>query len=235
VDLWLKHGAVGAESYEAEARSIAELMCTPTSRNLVRVFLLQTRLKSLGGKPELEFRHVHVVGAGVMGGDIAAWAALRGMTVTLQDRSLELIAPALARAQALFGKRLQDPQAVAAASARLNADVAGNGVAAADVVIEAIVEKADAKRALYADIEPKLKPGALLATNTSSIQIEALAEQLNQPGRLVGIHFFNPVAQMQLVEIVQGTGTDADMLRRRSGSPASSTSSTALQKRSGFV
>jgi 3-hydroxyacyl-CoA dehydrogenase/enoyl-CoA hydratase/3-hydroxybutyryl-CoA epimerase len=214
VDLWLKHGAVGAESYEAEARSIAELMCTPTSRNLVRVFLLQTRLKSLGGKPELEFRHVHVVGAGVMGGDIAAWAALRGMTVTLQDRSLELIAPALARAQALFGKRLQDPQAVAAASARLNADVAGNGVAAADVVIEAIVEKADAKRALYADIEPKLKPGALLATNTSSIQIEALAEQLNQPGRLVGIHFFNPVAQMQLVEIVQGTGTDADMLRR---------------------
>ncbi|MGD0502154.1 MAG: 3-hydroxyacyl-CoA dehydrogenase NAD-binding domain-containing protein [Steroidobacteraceae bacterium] len=214
VDLWLKYGAVGAESYEAEARSIAELMCTPTSRNLVRVFLLQTRLKSLGGKPDAEFRHIHVVGAGVMGGDIAAWAALRGMTVTLQDRSAELIAPALARAKELFDKRLKDPQAAAAASARLTADVAGNGVAAADAVIEAIVENADAKRALYAQIEPKLKPGAVLATNTSSIEIEVLADELSEPGRLVGIHFFNPVPQMQLVEIVQGAGTSAESLRK---------------------
>jgi 3-hydroxyacyl-CoA dehydrogenase/enoyl-CoA hydratase/3-hydroxybutyryl-CoA epimerase len=213
VDLWLKHGAAGAESYEAEARSIAELMCTPTSRNLVRVFLLQTRLKGLGGKPEAEFRHIHVVGAGVMGGDIAAWAALRGMTVTLQDRSAELIAPALARAKALFDKRL-DPQAAAAAAARLSADAAGNGVATADVVIEAIVENADAKRALYVQIEPKLKPGAVLATNTSSIEIEALAGHLSEPGRLIGIHFFNPVPQMQLVEIVRGAGTNAESLRK---------------------
>jgi 3-hydroxyacyl-CoA dehydrogenase/enoyl-CoA hydratase/3-hydroxybutyryl-CoA epimerase len=214
VDLWLKHGAVGAESYEAEARSIAELMCTPTSRNLVRVFLLQTRLKGLGGKPDAEFRHVHVVGAGVMGGDIAAWAALRGMTVTLQDRSAELIAPALARAKELFDKRLKDPKAAAAASARLSADVSGDGVAAADAVIEAIVENADAKRALYAELEPKLKPGAVFATNTSSIEIEVLAEKLREPGRLVGIHFFNPVPQMQLVEIVQGAATNADSLRQ---------------------
>ncbi len=214
VDLWLKHGAVGAESYEAEARSIAELMCTPTSRNLVRVFLLQTRLKGLGGKPGAEFRHVHVVGAGVMGGDIAAWAALRGMTVTLQDRSAELIAPALARAKELFGKRLKDPQAATAALARLTADVSGDGVAAADAVIEAIVENVDAKRALYAELEPKLKPGAVFATNTSSIQIEVLAGKLREPGRLVGIHFFNPVPQMQLVEIVQGAATSADSLRQ---------------------
>ena len=214
VDLWLKYGAVGAESYEAEARSIAALMCSPTSRNLVRVFLLQTRLKGLGGKPEGDFRHVHVIGAGVMGGDIAAWAALRGMTVTLQDRSEELIAPALARAKALFEKRLKDPEAAGAALARLSADVAGNGAGSADVVIEAIVESLDAKRALYAELEPKLKAGAVLATNTSSIKIEVLADKLRDPTRLVGIHFFNPVPQMQLVEIVQGTGTDAESLRK---------------------
>jgi 3-hydroxyacyl-CoA dehydrogenase/enoyl-CoA hydratase/3-hydroxybutyryl-CoA epimerase len=214
VDLWLKYGAVGAESYEAEARSIAELMCTPTARNLVRVFLLQTRLKGLGGKPAAEFKHLHVVGAGVMGGDIAAWAALRGMTVTLQDRSAELIAPALARAAELFGKRLKDPEAAAAASARLSADVAGSGAGSADAVIEAIVENADAKRALYAALEPKLGPASLLATNTSSIEIEALAGTLKDPGRLVGIHFFNPVPQMQLVEIVQGAGTNPESLRK---------------------
>jgi 3-hydroxyacyl-CoA dehydrogenase/enoyl-CoA hydratase/3-hydroxybutyryl-CoA epimerase len=207
LDLWQRYGAAGAESYEAEARSISDLMCTPTSRNLVRVFLLQDRLKSLGGKSPAEFRHVHVVGAGVMGGDIAAWSAFRGMTVTLQDRSAELIQPAMDRAKAFFDKRLKDPAAAAAALARLRMDVNGDGVGDSDVVIEAIFENADAKRTLYAELEPKLKPNAILATNTSSIEIETLSAGLKDPSRLVGIHFFNPVAQMQLVEIVRGTGT----------------------------
>ena len=207
LDLWQRHGAIGAESYEAEARSISELMCTPTSRNLVRVFMLQDRLKSLGGKSPAEFRHVHVVGAGVMGGDIAAWSAFRGMTVSLQDRSAELIQPAMDRAKAFFDKRLKDPAAAAAAFARLKMDVNGDSVADSDVVIEAIFENADAKRALYAELEPKLKPNAILATNTSSIKIETLSEGLKDPSRLVGIHFFNPVAQLQLVEIVRGADT----------------------------
>jgi len=207
LDLWQRYGAAGQESYEAEARSISELMCTPTSRNLVRVFLLQDRLKSLGGKSPADFRHVHVIGAGVMGGDIAAWSAFRGMTVTLQDRSEELIQPALDRAKAFFDRRLKDPAAAAAALARLRMDVKGDGVADSDVVIEAIFENVDAKRALYAELEPKLKPNAILATNTSSIKIETLCETLKDPTRLVGIHFFNPVAQLQLVEIVQGTST----------------------------
>jgi 3-hydroxyacyl-CoA dehydrogenase/enoyl-CoA hydratase/3-hydroxybutyryl-CoA epimerase len=213
LDLWQRHGAAGAESYEAEARSISELFCTPTSRNLVRVFLLQDRLKGMGGKSPADFRHVHVIGAGVMGGDIAAWSAFRGMTVTLQDRSEELIQPALDRAKVFFDKRLNDPAAAAAAFARLRMDVKGDGAADSDVVIEAIFENVDAKRALYAELEPKLKPTALLATNTSSIKIETLAEKLKDPSRLVGIHFFNPVAQLQLVEIVQGTGTQPQVLQ----------------------
>jgi len=210
VDLWRRYGAVGAQSFEAEARSIGTLMCSPTSRNLVRVFMLQDRLKGLGGKARREFRRVHVIGAGVMGGDIAAWAALRGLEVTLQDRGTELIEPALARAKAFFEKRLREPKLVAETLERLRADVAGEGVAAADVVIEAIFENAEAKRALYAELEPRLQPTALFATNTSSIKIEILAATLQNPGRLVGIHFFNPVAQMQLVEIVRGAATTAE-------------------------
>jgi 3-hydroxyacyl-CoA dehydrogenase / enoyl-CoA hydratase / 3-hydroxybutyryl-CoA epimerase len=213
LDLWQRHGAEGAASYDAEARSISDLMCTPTSRNLVRVFLLQDRLKSLGGKSPADFRHVHVVGAGVMGGDIAAWAAFRGMTVTLQDRSLDLIQPAMDRAKVFFDKRLKDPAAAAAAFARLRMDVKGDGVTDADVVIEAIVENIEAKRALYAELEPRLKPNAILATNTSSIKIETLCEKLRDPSRLVGIHFFNPVAQLQLVEIVQGTSTQPQVVQ----------------------
>jgi len=207
VDLWQHFGATGAAGYEAEARSISELMCTPSSRNLVRVFMLQDRLKSLGGDSTADFKHLHVIGAGVMGGDIAAWGAFRGMTVTLQDRSEELIQPARARAQSFFEKRLKDPVQAAEATARLKMDVKGEGVANADIVIEAIFENIEAKQALYAELEPQLKAGAVLATNTSSIRIETLCRKLSDPGRLVGIHFFNPVAQLQLVEVVQGAST----------------------------
>ena len=212
VDLWQRYGATGMAAYEAEARSISELMCSPASRNLVRVFLLQDRLKGLGGDSNAVFKHVHVIGAGVMGGDIAAWSAFRGMTVTLQDRSEELIEPAMRRAKTFFEKRLKDPAAAAAALSRLRTDVKGDGVADADVVIEAIFENVAAKQALYAELEPKLKASAILATNTSSIKIEILCQNLADPSRLVGIHFFNPVAQLQLVEVVQGGGTRAQVV-----------------------
>jgi 3-hydroxyacyl-CoA dehydrogenase / enoyl-CoA hydratase / 3-hydroxybutyryl-CoA epimerase len=213
VDLWQRHGARGAGAYEAEARSISELMCSPSSRNLVRVFFLQDRLKGLGGESKAEFKHLHVIGAGVMGGDIAAWSAYRGMTVTLQDRSEELVRPALERAKTLFEKRLKDPAAAAAATARLRMDIQGDGVAEADVVLEAIFENIEAKQSLYAALEPKLKASAILATNTSSIRIETLSQNLSDPARLVGIHFFNPVAQLQLVEIVQGAATRGQVVK----------------------
>jgi 3-hydroxyacyl-CoA dehydrogenase/enoyl-CoA hydratase/3-hydroxybutyryl-CoA epimerase len=213
LELWEKYGALGLAAYDAEARSISTLMCTPTSRNLVRVFMLQDRLKGLGGESSAEFKHVHVIGAGVMGGDIAAWAAFRGLTVTLQDRSPELIQPALDRAKSLFEKRLKDPAAATEAFARLKMDVAGTGVSDADVVIEAIFENIEAKKALYREIEPKLKATAILATNTSSIMIENLCDALAQPSRLVGIHFFNPVSQLPLVEIVRGSHTDPQVVQ----------------------
>jgi 3-hydroxyacyl-CoA dehydrogenase/enoyl-CoA hydratase/3-hydroxybutyryl-CoA epimerase len=209
IDLWERHGAKGRAAYEAEAASIAHLFLTPTSRNLVRVFFLQDGLKAQRVAGAKTPQRVHVVGAGVMGGDIAAWCALRGLEVTLQDRADEYIRPAMERAAALFEKRIKDPAKRAEAAARLKPDLAGDGVATADVVIEAIVENAEAKRALYARLEPQLAPGAVIATNTSSIRLEELAPALADPGRLVGLHFFNPVAQMPLIEIVQGATTAA--------------------------
>ncbi|MFI4878982.1 MAG: 3-hydroxyacyl-CoA dehydrogenase NAD-binding domain-containing protein [Steroidobacterales bacterium] len=217
IDLWSRYGAHGARAYEAEARSIAHLFTTPTSRNLVRVFLLQDRLKAGGSKAGAQVKHVHVVGAGVMGADIAAWSALRGFTVTLQDRAMEFIQPGLARAAELFDKRVREPAKNAATRARLTADVDGAGVPQADVVIEAIYENLEAKQELYARLEPRMKPGALLATNTSSIMLEPLAAKLARPERLVGLHFFNPVALMPLIEIVRAAATEQSAVETATG------------------
>jgi 3-hydroxyacyl-CoA dehydrogenase/enoyl-CoA hydratase/3-hydroxybutyryl-CoA epimerase len=214
VELWSRYGAHGAAAMSAEARSFVTLLQTDTARNLIRVFLLQDRLKGLAGRSAAPLERVHVIGAGVMGGDIAAWCALRGLSVTLQDRELSLIEPAIARAAALYGKRLGTPAERSAASSRLCADVAGAGVAGADVVIEAIYEDLDAKQALYAAAEPRMADGAVLATNTSSLTLESLATTLADPGHLVGLHFFNPVAQMPLVEVVHAPATRPQALAR---------------------
>jgi len=212
IDLWAQYGAAVATGYEAEARSFSKLMCTPSSRNLVRVFFLQNKLKSQGNKPATRMETVHIVGAGVMGGDIAAWCALRGLQVTLQDRAAEFIEPAMKRATALFAKRIRNPQELAAATARLRADVDGSGIAAADLIIEAIFENLEAKKQLYATVESRMKPGAILATNTSSIRLQELRAELRQPERFIGLHFFNPVAQLPLVEVVRCDDTSQDVL-----------------------
>jgi 3-hydroxyacyl-CoA dehydrogenase / enoyl-CoA hydratase / 3-hydroxybutyryl-CoA epimerase len=155
---------------------------------------------------------VHVVGAGTMGGDIAAWCALRGLTVTLQDQNAERLAPAIGRAAKLFADRLRDPLRARDAFDRLVPDVAGDGVARADVIIEAIFENLEAKQKLFVALEAKAKATALLATNTSSIPLEEISAPLADPARLIGLHFFNPVARMMLVEIVVGRRTRADLV-----------------------
>jgi 3-hydroxyacyl-CoA dehydrogenase/enoyl-CoA hydratase/3-hydroxybutyryl-CoA epimerase len=212
IDLWARSGARGEAAFIAEAESFAALIRSSTARNLIRVFLLQDRLKGLAGKGGPTFEHAHVIGAGVMGGDIAAWCALRGLTVTLQDRELKYIEPALTRARALFEKRLPTPAERMQAAERLSADVAGSGVPKADVVIEAIFEDLDAKRALYAAAEPRMRAGALLATNTSSLTLETLSGELRDPGQFVGLHFFNPVPQMPLLEVVHSARTRPEAL-----------------------
>ncbi len=208
IDLWAKHGGNPSAMLAAEAQSVADLVVGDTARNLVRVFMLREQLKALGKGTGEKMKHVHVIGAGVMGGDIAAWCAMRGLNVTLQDRRPEVIAKALARAHSLFEKKYKEKRLVTAIMDRLLPDIKGIGLSKADIVIEAIIENVEAKQALYRDIEPKLKPSALLTTNTSSIPLEILSTALANPGRLVGLHFFNPVSQMPLIEIVSGTNTD---------------------------
>lgn len=212
VDLWVRHGARGEAAYEAEAQSIAKLFLTDTARNLVRVFFLQDQLKSQGTKGTPAPRRIHVIGAGVMGGDIAAWCAYRGLEVTLQDSSASAIDGAITRAHEFFDKKIKDPARRAEALTRLRSDPAGTGSSEADVVIEAIVERLEIKQAVFRALEPTLKPGAILATNTSSIPLESLAAGLADPGRLVGVHFFNPVSAMPLVEIVHASQTRAESI-----------------------
>ncbi|HEX5339799.1 MAG TPA: 3-hydroxyacyl-CoA dehydrogenase NAD-binding domain-containing protein [Gammaproteobacteria bacterium] len=212
IELWKKY-AGSNEMFIQEAHSIAQLMLHDTARNLVRVFLLQDRLKSLGRKSDLNLRRVHVIGAGTMGGDIAAWSALRGFEVSLQDREEKYIQPALKRARKLFEKKLKG-DAIENAVARLRMDVAGDGAKGADVVIEAIFEDVDAKQALYKTLDAKMPTDAVLATNTSSIRLETLRTVLKNPQRLVGLHFFNPVAKMPLVEVIHADDTDPTVINK---------------------
>lgn len=207
IDLWRRHAAQDPAAYDAEAGSFGQLAVSQTSRNLVRVFFLQERLKSAGTSQVAALRRVHVVGAGVMGGDIAAWCAYRGLDVTLQDRESRFVDPALARAHAYFLRKISDPAERDLARSRLRADIAGDGAADADVVIEAIFEDLQAKQQLFRELEPRVRPDCILATNTSSIPLEALMTCLADPGRLIGLHFFNPVARLPLVEVVQAAAT----------------------------
>lgn len=238
IDLFEEHGNDWRAMKQGEAERFIPLMASPTSKNLRRVFFLSEGLKKQGvrGKEKPVFRRVHVVGAGVMGGDIAAWCALRGMGVTLQDLDMERIKPALDRAKKLFQKRLRSKTEIDNAVARLEADVSGKGLARADVVIEAVVENLEIKRKIFADAELKTKPGAILATNTSSIELERIAENLTAPGRLIGLHFFNPVAQLPLVEVIRSRfNSDADIARGAAFALAIGKSPVVVKSAPGFL
>jgi 3-hydroxyacyl-CoA dehydrogenase/enoyl-CoA hydratase/3-hydroxybutyryl-CoA epimerase len=192
---------------------VVKLAGSSTARNLIRIFFLTERMKALG-KGEPGIRRVHVVGAGVMGGDIAAFAAYKGFDVTLQDREQRFIDSALARAQTLFEKKVKDPSKRPDVSARLKSDLNGDGVANADLIIEAIIENPDAKRELYQSVEPRMHADALLTTNTSSIPLDELRPHIARPAQFAGLHYFNPVAQMPLVEIIHHAGMAAETERR---------------------
>ena len=213
IDLWEKHGGDKAAMLRAEKTSFANLMVTPTAQNLIRVFFLREQMKKLAGSGN-KISHVHVIGAGAMGGDIAAWCANEGMQVTLADMKPEPIAGAIKRAADLFGKIIHKRTDVRDALDRLMPDLDGEGVRNADLIIEAVPEKLELKQKVYAGLEPKMKPGAILATNTSSIPLQDLRTTLQKPERLLGLHFFNPVSRLQLVEVVSHDGTDPQLLKQ---------------------
>jgi 3-hydroxyacyl-CoA dehydrogenase/enoyl-CoA hydratase/3-hydroxybutyryl-CoA epimerase len=214
IDLFEQFGDDPISMRIAETEAFAPLMASETSRNLRRVFKLSEMLKDEAPKDGFKPRKVHVIGAGTMGADIAAWCVVSGMQASLQDVDEGQIAKALSRAKGLFKRHLRTPTAINAAVARLIADPKGKHIKHADVVIEAIVEKLEVKQKLFQELERQIRPGAVLATNTSSLRLEDIAKPLADPGRLVGLHFFNPVAQLPLVEVVHGEGTREEEVRK---------------------
>lgn len=208
IEDWKRYGVEGDTLYQKSAETFGRLFVTETSQNLVRVFKLQEQLKGLAKDASFKAKWIHVIGAGTMGGDIAAWCALQGLKVTLQDREPKYIAKAIKRAHDLFKKKLKKPRAIQGAMDNLIPDIKMDGVSKADVIIEAIFENLHVKQEVFKAIELRAKPDAILATNTSSIPLKDIAGILPTPERLVGIHFFNPVAKMPLVEVVHESTTD---------------------------
>lgn len=208
IDLWENEGGIGDRAYLKEIDSVEHLVSTGiTSKNLIRAFTLRERLKGFAKGSEFKATHVHVIGAGVMGGDIAAWCALRGLRVTLQDQTYAQIAPAIGRAHALYKKKLRKPRLIQAALDNLIPDPEGYGIARADVIIEAVFENLAVKQEIMKKVEKLAKKDAIIATNTSSIPLDEMSSVMDDPKRLVGIHFFNPVAKMDLVEVVSSDRT----------------------------
>lgn len=215
IDLFEKHGGNYEAMKAAESRAFAPLMVSDTSRNLRRVFRLTELLK--GQAPRgLKWKpmRAHIIGAGTMGADIAGVCVASGMEVTLQDINAEQLEKGMKAQKKLFSRKFRSKPAKAAAQARFIADPEGHGVARADVIIEAIVEHLEIKQKLFSSLEEKIKPGAVLATNTSSLKLADIAAPLKDPGRLIGLHFFSPVPQMPLVEVVRGATTREEEVQK---------------------
>jgi 3-hydroxyacyl-CoA dehydrogenase/enoyl-CoA hydratase/3-hydroxybutyryl-CoA epimerase len=214
IQLWEQHGGQSGSMRKAEIESFAKLMMTDTSRNLVKVFFLREKMKGLTKVKAEPVKYVHVIGAGEMGGDIAGWCAFQGLAVSLFDMEPEKIAEAIGKLSDLCEKKHKSGAERRDILDRLVPDFANQGISRADLVIEAVPEKVEIKQKVYEEVEPKLKKGAILATNTSSIPLEQLRETLKKPERMVGLHFFNPVAMMPLVEVVRQDKASKKVLDR---------------------
>ena len=189
------------------------LMVSSASKNLRRVFYLTDAVRK-SARGESGIKRMHVVGAGVMGGDIAAIGAMAGLDVTLTDMNEAAIVGAIARAKKLFERRLKSDEKVALALARLRTDLDGNGATDADLIIEAVAEKLEVKQAVFKNLEAVSKASAILATNTSAIPLEDIATALIGPERLIGLHFFNPVPVLPLVEVIWSKYSDPEIVSR---------------------
>jgi len=213
IELWEEHGTDRRTIQRGEIRSFANLLKTPSSKNLRRVFFLRQKLKDTA-RGDDDIAHVHVIGAGTMGAEIAAMAAIRGKRVSLSD----LDTTALGRAIKQAAKFCEDKHLTNAetrdALDRLMPDPNGYGISRADLVIEAAPERMEVKEKIYTELKAQMKEGAILASNTSSLSIDDLSTHAPDKTRFAGLHFFNPVAKIPLVEVVVGNDTDTQTAAR---------------------
>lgn len=212
--------AAEADAFENEARCFGQVTAGRECKNLIHVFFLREAAKkrTLEGwfEPETEttlppIHRIGVVGAGVMGSGIAHWLATRGFDVVLRDVRLEFVERAMDVIRGLLAESVQRGKTSAEDAAvvfgRIRTTTEWDGFAACDLVIEAIVENVAAKQQLFAELAAVVRPDALLASNTSALPIEEIAGHVPNPGRTLGIHFFNPVSRMPLVELIVGPRT----------------------------
>lgn len=209
-------GSSVEKSLDAEARAAGELIVSSVSKNLIHVYFMRQRARKEDGTADDvepgEVEQLGVVGAGVMGGGIAQLAAYHDVRVRMKDIEHEGVSAGLRHARRTFDKAVERRKLSRREADRkmelVSGGVSYDGFGAADLVVEAVVEKLEVKHAVLREVEEIVPDDCVLATNTSSLRVDDLAEVLEDPGRFGGLHFFNPVHRMPLVEVVRGARTD---------------------------
>lgn len=209
VQQWKEVGHLSDKAYKYELESIIKLMKTSTARNLVSVFFLSEALKKQVPKDIDNLSHVHVIGSGVMGGDIAFWSAHKGLKVTVQDLNPQACESMAKRISKFAQKRYKRKSDKDRFLDNIVIDIHGHGLKSCDLVIEAVSENIELKKKILKDAEQRCRPETIIATNTSTIPLEDIDDVFDDPSRFIGVHFFNPVPKMPLVEIVVGNKTSA--------------------------
>ncbi len=202
--------------FEREARALGELAVSPVCKSLIALFRGSEDAKKLAklgdGGEARTIERAGVIGAGVMGGAIAGLLAEKGTSSRLADLARPALDAALLehskRVAKSLAKRHLQPHEARAAVDRLGVSSEIAGFGGCEFVIEAVAERLDVKRSVFAALAAQVAPDAVLATNTSSLSVDAIAATVPHPERVVGMHFFNPVHMMPLVEIVRGTATN---------------------------
>jgi 3-hydroxyacyl-CoA dehydrogenase/enoyl-CoA hydratase/3-hydroxybutyryl-CoA epimerase len=208
-------GGSVAKSLEAEARAAAELVTSSVSKSLIHIFhLREAARKDAGVPPDTDVRPIGrmaVLGAGVMGGGIAQLAAYKDVAVKLKDIRQEAVGDGLQYARSMFDKAVSKRRLRRRDADRKMELVTGSteyhGFGRLDLVVEAVVEKMEVKRSVLRDTEERVPAHCVIATNTSSLSVDEMAKALDRPERFAGLHFFNPVHKMPLVEVVRGQRT----------------------------
>ncbi len=213
IDLWENHGGDPKAMQQGEIESFARLLKTDTSKNLRRVFFLRQSLKEAGAEDD-SITHVHVIGAGTMGAEIAAMAAIKGKRVTLGDVNTDPLGRALESAVQICKDSHLSLIETRNALDRLMPDPKGYGIGQADLIIEAAPEAMALKKKIFTDLKGRMKDGAILASNTSSLSIADMATHALSKTHFAGLHFFNPVSKIDLIEVVKGPDTDAQTVTR---------------------
>lgn len=221
------HTGKRRDAYMAEeAKAFGKLWATPESKNLVRLFFLNEEAKRATGtnlSPEEvaklpPLRECAVLGAGVMGGGIASQTAVAGLRTLVKDVNLDAVAKALSHARGLYDAELKKRRITPSELDRRMGLIRGqtdySAFKATDLVIEAIVENLDIKKKVFAELEKEVRPDTILASNTSSLRLSDMASSLKDASRFVGLHFFNPVHKMPLVEVVTHDGTSPQTTAR---------------------